>query len=525
MTKLRLLLLDDNPDERFLALRELRRQFEQIEIVEAGGREQFEQALEEARFDLVVTDYHMRWTTGMEVLQRVKTRWPRMPVIMFTATGTQEIAVEAMKRGLDDYVIKSPRHYVRLAVAVRSCLDRSEVRLRAIRSETRLQTLLEHARMGLFRLSLDGELLDANRSMRTMLSLGESDGLQDVHHPLLAAARESASELMARGDFLDRDVVIRSGESESAGQNPDKTALYYSLKLVRVPVNGHDAIDGLVDDTTSLQRTHLELSELNRELERRVEGRTRQLSEANETLEAFAYSVSHDLREPVRTLQGFARALHEDLASGRQEDAKLLLERIEGVAASIDGMVADLLEYSTLSRAMLALAPVPLQEALEEACNYLTYDPMMQRAKLSCIDTPWPAVCAHSGTLVQVLVNLLSNAAKFVAPDVQPEITVSAAQAGARVRIEVRDNGIGIPEPDQQRVFDVFQRLHGREAYPGTGIGLALVRKGIERMGGTSGVKSVPGEGSCFWFELDTADPAPPADSAPQSDAETRVAN
>lgn len=504
MTRLRLLLLDDNPDDRTLALRELRRQFDDVDATEVNDRAGFEASLEAAPFDVVITDYQMQWTTGMEVLQRVKTRWPRLPVIMFTATATQEIAVEAMKAGLDDYVLKSPRHYVRLPVAVRSCLDRNEIRLRAVRSESRLQALLDHARMGVFRLSLDGELNDGNRVFRAMLGLDATAALDTAHHALLDAARELAAGLEARGDTAEREVVVPN--ADDAGH---RDAAYYALRVVRVPVNGHDAIDGIVDDTSSLRRSDQALHTLNRELEQRVEARTQALRDANESLEAFAYSVSHDLREPVRTLQGYARALKEDFAAGRLEDAPQFVRRIDEIAARVDGMVGDLLEYSMLSLAPLPPEAVRVDAALEEACGHLAYDPAFRTARLLRHDEPWPGVHAHGGTLVHVLVNLLSNAAKFVAPGVAPEITVRVHRSGDRVRISVGDNGIGIAGKDQARIFEVFQRLHGQERYPGTGIGLALVHKAVERMGGRVGVESEPGQGACFTLDLPAVVAAP----------------
>ncbi|GHA68486.1 sensor histidine kinase [Cognatilysobacter bugurensis] len=494
MTTLRLLLLDDNPDDRALALRELHRQFGHVDATEVNDRAGFESALEAAGFDVVVTDYQMQWTTGMEVLERVKTRWPRLPVIMFTATATQEIAVEAMKAGLDDYVLKSPRHYVRLPVAVRACLDHNQIRLRAVRSETRLQALLDHARMGVFRLSTDGVLLDANRALRTMLALDATAALDTASHPLLDAARELASGLDSRGDTAEREVVVPA----CAGSDD----AYYTLRVVRVAVDGDDAIDGLVDDTSSLRRADLALHALNRDLEHRVESRTQALREANESLEAFAYSVSHDLREPVRTLQGYARALQEDFASGRLDDALQFVRRIDDIAARVDGMVGDLLEYSLLSLVALPPDSVDLDVAVDEACGHLAYDPAFRTARLLRHGAPWPAVHAHPGTLVQVLVNLLSNAAKFVAPGVAPEITVNVRQVHDRVRVSVGDNGIGIAAKDQPRIFEVFQRLHGQERYPGTGIGLALVHKAVERMGGHVEVESEPGEGACFTLDL-----------------------
>ena len=115
---------------------------------------------------------------------------------------------------------------------------------------------------------------------------------------------------------------------------------------------------------------------------------------------------------------------------------------------------------------------------------------------------PLPTVAAHPATLGQVVANLIANALKFAAPGVSPMIDIWAEQRDANVRLWVEDNGIGIEPEYQERIFQVFERLHGVESYPGTGIGLAIVRKGVERMGGTAGVESVPGQGSRFWVTL-----------------------
>ncbi len=132
---LHILLIDDNPDDRILVIRELRREFPDLQveqIIEAKG---FAQALEAGDFDLVITDYQLRWMDGLAVLRAVKTRWPDCPVIMFTATGSEEIAVEAMKAELDDYVLKSPKHFIRLPAAVRSALKRAEDSIERKRAE------------------------------------------------------------------------------------------------------------------------------------------------------------------------------------------------------------------------------------------------------------------------------------------------------------------------------------------------------------------------------------------------------
>ena len=240
---------------------------------------------------------------------------------------------------------------------------------------------------------------------------------------------------------------------------------------------------------------------LNETLEQRVDQRTAELESANRALEAFAYSISHDLRAPLRGIQGFAQALLEDYGDRLDATGHDYSRRIAAAANRMDQLIQDILAYSRLSRADLELAPVSLEAAIREAQAEVDL-PLRQRGGEIAVEGPFPRVHAHRPTLVQVLTNLLSNAIVYVVPGTPPRIRVRAEDRGGRTRVWVEDEGIGIAPEHQERIFHVFERLHGSETYPGTGIGLAIVRKGIERMGGTAGVESAPGAGSRFWIEL-----------------------
>lgn len=492
-----ILLLDDNPDDRTLARRDLERHFTDCRIEEVGERAAFERQAEAGLpFDVVITDYQMRWTTGLEVLQRVKAQRNDLPVIMFTATGTQEVAVNAMKLGLDDYVIKSTRHYARLPVAVRTCLDRAEIRARAIRSETRLSALLENIQLGVFRMSLDGELEETNAALREMLEKA-ADAVQIEDHPLVIRVRQ---ELPALRKTMD------TGAMQTALLDIDGETRSYLVRLVRVKVNGHDAVDGIVEDVTSLARADAEIRRLNAELEQRILERTRQLQEANDALEAFGFSVSHDLREPLRAIQGYAQALRQDFGTVEVATLHHYVDRIDAVARKVDVMVSDLLEFARLSRADIPIESVGLLKVVEDACASVQSEPGCRQASIRVEVDDGLAVKAHRLTLVQALTNLLANACKFVPPGQRASVRVSAeVKDRGVIRIWVVDQGIGIEQEALERIFNVFERLHGEEEFPGTGIGLAIVKKGIDRMGGAVGVESSPGRGSSFWIELKTA--------------------
>jgi signal transduction histidine kinase len=167
----------------------------------------------------------------------------------------------------------------------------------------------------------------------------------------------------------------------------------------------------------------------------------------------------------------------------------------------MDAMVRDLLEYSRLSREELGLEPLDPGELVREVLSSLEED-LAERGASVTVRDPFPAVLGHRGALTQALTNLIQNAAKFVLPGKRPEIIISAKPEAGAVVLSVEDRGIGIAPEHHDLIFGVFQRLHDERTYPGTGIGLAIVRKAAERMGGRAGVESELGKGSRFWIEL-----------------------
>jgi len=261
---------------------------------------------------------------------------------------------------------------------------------------------------------------------------------------------------------------------------------------------------GTSTDITDLIEARESVRRANVLLERRVEERTLELQEANSELQAFAHSVAHDLRAPLRNIQGYASAILEDEQERMSEEGALYAKRMAESASRLDRLIQDLLAYSRLSRMQLVLERVDLGSLIRRVVADMSTEFALREAQVSAPASA-PAVFAHSATLGQVLTNLLSNAVKFVHSDVLPKVEISAECAGDRVRLTIADNGIGIPREHQDRVFRVFERLHGSEQYPGTGIGLAIVRRGVERMGGRVWVESAPNAGARFRVELRAA--------------------
>jgi signal transduction histidine kinase len=239
----------------------------------------------------------------------------------------------------------------------------------------------------------------------------------------------------------------------------------------------------------------------NAQMHEKVIAQEQRLSEAVRELEAFTYSVAHDLRAPARSIAGFGALLQERIAELADPSVQEYLQRIMAGVLRMDGLIRDLLAWSHLARVDLTVEPVALGSVVEAAVKQLGPDALAGGARIDVV-SPLPVVSAHRGLLEQAIVNLLSNAIKFVAPGIEPRITVRSEQRSGVVRLWVEDNGIGIPSAYHDRIFGAFERLNRMEDYAGTGIGLAIVQRGVERMGGRCGVESIPGEGSRFWIDL-----------------------
>ncbi|MFQ4146097.1 PAS domain S-box protein [Chlorogloeopsis sp. ULAP02] len=238
------------------------------------------------------------------------------------------------------------------------------------------------------------------------------------------------------------------------------------------------------------------------ELEQRVAERTAALQSANQSLEAFGYSVSHDLQAPLRAMEGLAQALLEDYGEQLDPLGREYAEHIVNSAQQMARLITNLLSYSRLSRTEMNLRPLRLDSVIAEVCDERLASELQERQAQVTVERPLPDVMGHYPTLVQVLTNLITNAVKYMPADRSPQVRIYAEPRGEWVRLWVEDNGIGIDPQYHERIFNVFERLHGEESYPGTGIGLAIVRKGVERMGGRVGVESAAGQGSRFWLEL-----------------------
>jgi PAS domain S-box-containing protein len=366
---------------------------------------------------------------------------------------------------------------------------RLEEDLRA--SEEHLRLIVESATdYAIATISLDGIIRSWNRGAERIFGYTAEEMIGRTGQILFVP-----EDQQHRQDLQEIDIALREGraENERWQQKKDGSRLWASGLMLPMrdleerPV----ACLKILRDWTA-QR----LAEQN--LERTVAERTAKLREMFGELEAFSYSIAHDMRAPLRAMQGFAYMLEEELGKEATPRVQDYLHRISTSANRLDLLIEDVLNYSKVVRAEVRLAPVETDAVLREIVD--SY-PNLQEAEIK-IDGALPRVLGNRAGLTQAIANLLGNSVKFVRPGTMPKIRIRSEENNGTVRLWFEDNGIGIPREAQERVFQMLQRVNSRDEYEGTGIGLAIVRKAIERMSGRVGVESEPGQGSRFWIEL-----------------------
>lgn len=243
----------------------------------------------------------------------------------------------------------------------------------------------------------------------------------------------------------------------------------------------------------------------NEQLEARVGERTGQLEQANRELEAFSYSISHDLRAPVRAIAGFAQILHEDYREQFQGEAARLFQFIQDNARRMDDLINDLLGFSKLNTHELTRSRVAMTGLAQSVIHELNTGPEKSRATFVLAELPESV--GDPSLLRQVFANLIANALKFSRHSASPRVEIGFKQQDGRIVYFIRDNGVGFNMNYASKLFQVFQRLHSPDEFEGTGVGLAIVQRILQRHGGNIWAESEPGAGACFHFSLPACEP------------------
>lgn len=369
-------------------------------------------------------------------------------------------------------------------------------------SQARFRAIFQDAGMGILVCDRAGRILDANPALHEMLGYAPDQlrekSFGDITHPDDLADSIRHHRSLRDGLAVERQAVKRYLRKDGTPVWARRTAT-----AVRDAAGQIQYVIAIIEDISERRRIREQIQELNATLEQRVAERTRELEEAKGELEAFAYTVSHELRAPLHSIQGFAQRLlesHEQvLDDSGQEEAR----RIIGGAARMRGLIEDLLDYGRSLRFDLQPQKISLSLLVHETVGRLERD-FPDRASIITVDHGLPSVLGHRMALSHVIYNLMSNAIEHVAADVRPVVHVWAESASGLTRLWIEDNGPGLPQEQLDRLTRASAASPAATSAV-TGLGLDIIRRGIERMGGRFGVEPAPGAGSRFWLELPAA--------------------
>ncbi|WP_052055390.1 ATP-binding protein [Myxosarcina sp. GI1] len=480
MSELRILIIDDNPDDRLLVLRELKRIFPELKYWEINENASLALALQANDFNFVVTDYQLCWTTGIDILHTIKQQQPECPVIMFTGTGSEEVAVRAMKAGLDDYIIKTSLHYAKLAAAVGSIWNKINQQQALSELKQRYDRLFERAPVGLYRLNPQGEILEANSTLVKMFGYKSREELLNCNLSKFYLNYQQERDWQKQ---LEEDVAIENFEVQARCQNGKTILLRHNAIAVKNLTGEIIYYEGAVEDITIYHQAERERAELlQRERQAREEAEI-----ANSLKNKLFATLSRELRTPLNAVLGWVQLLSSGQLAGEQTQKAIKI--IERNAKTQHQLIERSLDVARVIRGDLKLIwlPVPLSATISMAIDSVRLLAEAKQIELQPdLKQDSAEIDGDPQRLQQVFWNLLTNAIKFSPPGSKVSITLK--KLSDRVRVSVSDSGKGISPDDLPYIFVRFGKTQFEftetESESSLGFGLVVARYLVELHGG-----------------------------------------
>lgn len=480
-----LLLIDESPDDTTLAALQLSRNSQDVRVEKVSDPITFAEHLSRGGFAAVITEYDLSWGNGIRVLEAVKARWPLCPVILFTADLKAEMLSEGLRLGLDGYLPKTSSGFLRLASTVFRLLDREAPLTPGTGEAQRFKKVMKGLATGIFSGTRASGILEANPAMARILGLAGPEALKGRNLADFIVTEEGREKWRA---VLDKAQSLENAALTLSGGPGHNAWVRLTVWATEDPVSRDCIYEGMAEDVGGWMHAEEELSK-----------REEALRKSNAELKQFSYIVSHDLHEPLQLVSRYAQLLLDRYGGKVDREADRFLYHLVDSAQRMQERIDSVLEYATLGAKGLKLVPVSFSGLVDEALENLKT--LLEDTGARVTYEHLPTINADRSQMLQLFENLIGNALKFRG-DNPVRVHITAAKQEDGWRFSVQDNGIGIEPAQQERIFGMFQRLHTKSEYPGTGIGLAICKKIVEQHNGKIWVESEPGKGARFLFVL-----------------------
>ncbi len=496
-----ILVIEDSEDDYFLIVRQINKSEEfSLNSKRVDSLDSMKKSLEDNQWDLIISDFSLPQFNTFRAIELLHYMQLSHPLIVVSGSIGEEKAVDLMRRGAKDFVLKNnltrlipiiKREYVEIELRKQQKIEiekRIEAENALTQSEKKYEQIVKTSQEGIWILDNDLKTIFINSRVPKMLGYSYekiyNSSIYDFVDPNL-------SYFLKNNTFREDIKFICNDNSEMWGIVSSSNICDESNKQI--------ATLFMINDVTERKKAEIKLKKSYDEMEQKVNLRTEELKKSNRELELFAHVASHDLQAPLRTITGFTKLLIKKAKNKLDEKELEYLKFIEDGSEKMKILIEDLLEYSKINSSQIVYEEFDIKDMLNELL--INLNAIIRESEAKIVFKDLPVIKAKQIQVYQLFQNLISNALKFK-KDKNILIEISYVEDKDNYIFKISDNGIGIDSENLERIFLVFQRLHTIEEYPGTGIGLAICKKILERHNGNIWVESEVNKGSDFYFSI-----------------------
>jgi signal transduction histidine kinase len=513
--EVKILIIEHNPIDTELLKSELDSSFGKYIAHIVQSKKEYEKELRDFQPNIILSEYTIptfNWQDALKIKQQIA---PGVPFLLLSNNLDVEAALDLIKEGVTDCVLSHKS--ASLVPKIMRALKDAETNLKREAENNTLKSIVSNLRTVFDNTDIGSVFIDTNFVIKDFNAVSSIWAMSAFGQELeLDKSLRSMVEQDRLPNFDQFTSTILNGNNlnyEISYPKPDNTPMWFIINGQRVIES--EKIIGICLSATNITTRKLiedETRKLNAVLEEKIIERTAKLMESNAALEAFSYTVSHDLRAPLRAINGYTKILKEDYGSGLNAEAEKIMDGIISNTKRMGQLIDDLLKFYRIGRGELVISEIDIQDMVEDICSDMQVELRHRNIEFKIGDLP--SAMGDKAAIKQVWINLISNAVKYTRLEKNACVEITSEFKDGKLVYNVKDNGAGFDMRYALKLFGVFNRLHSDEVFEGTGVGLAIVKQIVNRLGGNAWAIGKLNEGATFSFSLPMASGDKPTDDS-----------